>query len=324
MSKSVFDKVREKYLGVKSNRKKFFSHIKWLPDGRTIFRVLPKHELQELPFFVGGKHYLGKGKFPELCPAMCTAHKDVQLPCPIDEFVSDLWDSRDEENIALAKRIRGAQRFFWPVIIRKIIHADGRKEVPDSNVVTVLEVPEVVWTQMLGFFYQKSDVALDSPLDQMIDEDEIFDFTDPHNGRDITVSRGIGKGGRVEYTTSLDLENSRLAKTDAEIEEILSNNINLDEYIPSQCKSYAELEAVISGGTPVESVVEPEDDDDDDDEDNVPFNTTDDDDDDDELDQEDDDDEEPEPPKQEKKKKATNPALADLVRKQMNKRGAKD
>lgn len=329
---NVYQKMLEHYKKLKTRKTTTGSIIKWPVYGKMTLRVLPKHPDQKFPYFVGARHFnLPGSKWPEWCPAICTSHLDEQLPCPIDEFAADLSKSSSKEDKDLAKSLRATPRYYFNVVIRKIVHEDGKKEIPEQTPV-IIEVPETVWSEMVGFFYLNSDVNLESAEGQ-VDGDEILDYTDAYDGRDIILVKSHGKGNRVEYRTSLAVNPTPLG-TDDEINSFLEGQKNLDEFIPSLCKSYEDLRVALLGKdsdssadepedeeytprTSSRKVVEPEDEDDE-----IPFDS-----DGSDSPSEDEEDDEPVAPKPTPKKAAapspTSSALADLVKKQMSKRSMK-
>lgn len=303
MSKSIFDKIRERSFKDKQNhpnRKKFF-RTSYVPYGRLIGRVLPKHPDQELPFLVVGRHF-NVVKYPILCPTITTSAMDDQKPCPICEFVEQLQLSNEQDDKELAKNISVSVRYLWYFIIRKIIHPDGRVEIPEQEPV-LLELPPTAHNDLISKYYIKSDVSLDSPMDMEVDENQIFHFDDPDTGVDVIIKKT--NGTPVKYSVDLDPTTSALG-TPEEVVRWMESIKNLDEYVPAQLESYEKLESLIIGGGASH------DDEDPDDDDNAPLDA--------------DPEPEPEPVRAPAKAapaapKAKSGNLADLVQKNMKRRG---
>jgi hypothetical protein len=261
-----------------------------------------------------GKHYIaGKGYI--YCPTKCTAHLPEPLPCPICEFVDDLFKAGGEENRKLAFEIRSKERFAWNAVIRKTVDADGKVFKPERLETVVMELPKEAWDGVVSLYFLESEKG----LEEEFDEDEIFDFTDVKNGRDVIVEKYMD--GRWKYKAQAVANNSPLSKDEEEIERLLDGRVNLEEKIPELLKSYEELAETLSGPeaeTPDETIEEEVEEAAS--ETDPPFTPD---------EEEDEDDPEPEPEPEKPKRgrpakdvaKPGNSKLADMIRQQMSKRG---
>lgn len=266
MSKSIFDKIRERTYKDSKNRpkRKQFFRTTYVQYGRLIGRVVPKHPDQELPFLPVGRHY-NVAKYPILCPTLTTSHMDNQLPCPVCEFTDQLLESGEKEDLDMAKNISVSPRYLWYFIIRKLILQDGRVEVPEQEPV-VLELPPTAHNQLISKYFLKSNVSLDSPLEMEVDESQVFHFDDPDTGVDVIITKTSGTP--VKYGVELDPTGPSPLGTPEEVVHWMDQIENLDEYVPAQLESYKKLESLIIGssGDDEGDVPEPED--------NVPFEPT--------------------------------------------------
>ena len=107
-----FDKMKKKMSALNSrgegSNKKFF----WKPqDGEQTLRIVPDPDGD--PFREFWFHYNVGDEPGFLCPK-----KNHGDDCPVCEFVSKLYNTRDEEDRKLANQLRAKQRFFSPVVVR--------------------------------------------------------------------------------------------------------------------------------------------------------------------------------------------------------------
>ena len=267
MNQSVLQRIREQYMKDKAaapKRRDFFK-VTYVPYGKIIGRVLPKHPDQMLTYFPIGRHF-NLTKYPPLCPTLTTGILDTQEPCPVCELSTGLLNSNDKEEQELGRTLRVSPRYLWYFIIRKVIHKDGRVEVPPQDPV-ILELPPTAHNALLSKYFIKSTVGLDTPLDVEINEEEAFMFDDPDNGVDVIITKTDSTP--VKYTVDLDPSGPSPLGTEEDVVRWLEDIKNLDEYVPAQLESYQKLESLIVGGeSQGGGVSEPEDG-----EDNVPFDT---------------------------------------------------
>jgi len=92
----------------------------WKPkDGRNLIRILPIGGVlpsdweTPYPFIMSGVHYNVGLSMKEIvyCPRI--THNKA---CPICQFVWKLWNTKDENDIAIARRIKGANRVIANII----------------------------------------------------------------------------------------------------------------------------------------------------------------------------------------------------------------
>ncbi len=149
------EKMREKLGNLKGGGGK--KDIFWKPqDGTQVIRVLPTEDGD--PFKSFFFHY-GVNAGGLMCPKA-----NFGEHCAICEFVSKLFNEKDEESREMAKKLMKKQRFFSPVLVRGD-EAKGPR----------------VW----GYSKSVYEYFLKSSLDP-----EIGDFTDPTNGVDCEIEYG--------------------------------------------------------------------------------------------------------------------------------------
>ncbi len=241
MDKAVLEKIRKQYSGYRSGNQNKFDRLVWIREGKTFVRFLPKPEAQNLPYVVGGVHFSGVPR-PERCPRLCTSHLAKPLPCPICEFAAKLADSDDQTDKDLVKTLWPVRRFYWQALVRKSIGPDGRREVPDKKPM-VLELGIRLWEEIVGFYFSESEAVDLSD----VDPSDILEFDDPYEGHDVILKRWRTSQGAWMSKAELVIKSSPLDEDESEIQRILSEQVNLDEYVPSLCRSYDAIEALMSG-----------------------------------------------------------------------------
>ena len=182
----------------------------WRPeDGETTIRLLPTPDGD--PFKEYWFHYnLGKN------PGFLSPKKNFGEECPLDSFVRQLYKEGSDESIKMAKDLSARQRFFSPVLVR------GEE---DQGV------------RLWGF----SKTTYESLLNIVLDP-EYGDITDPHTGTDLRLEYGK-KAGQMYPTTDIRpfRKASKLAKTDEEIDTLLSSMPVFEEVFPETTTEAAQL-----------------------------------------------------------------------------------
>lgn len=105
-------KMKQKLREVQNNEKGGGGNSKfWRPqDGLQTIRILPTEDGD--PFKTFFFHY-NVGKAGVLCPK-----RNFGDDCPICNFATSLYQSRDEDSMKAAKSLFARQRFFSPVVVR--------------------------------------------------------------------------------------------------------------------------------------------------------------------------------------------------------------
>ena len=169
----------------------------WKPSvGKQVIRVVPSKFNKEFPF-TEMKFYYGIGKKVMASPTNW-GDKD-----PIVEYVKLLRDSSDRENWRLAKKLEAKTRTFAPVVIRGE-EAEGVK------------------------LWQFGKEVYDAFLNMAYDE-EIGDYTDIVNGRDIKLTTVGPESTGTPYnktTIGPSLKTSPLSDNQDTVAELLDNQVD--------------------------------------------------------------------------------------------------
>ena len=169
----------------------------WKPSvGKQVIRVVPSKFNKEFPF-TEMKFYYGIGKKVMASPTNW-GEKD-----PIVEYVKLLRDSSDRDNWRLAKKLEAKTRTFAPVVIRGE-EAEGVK------------------------LWQFGKEVYDAFLNMAYDE-EIGDYTDIVNGRDIKLTTVGPESTGTPYnktTIGPSLKTSPLSDNQDTVAELLDNQVD--------------------------------------------------------------------------------------------------
>ena len=167
----------------------------WKPSvGKQLIRVVPSKYNKSNPF-TEMKFYYGIGSKRVMASPANWGDKD-----PIVEFAKQLRNSNDKENWRLAKKLDAKVRTFLPIIIRG----------EESEGVKLWQFGKEVYQEFLN----------------MAADDEIGDFTDIAQGRDIKLSTvGPESTGTPYNKTSIgpSLKLTALADTEDAIKSLLEN-----------------------------------------------------------------------------------------------------
>lgn len=158
--------------------------------------------------------YLSKDKGAIISPAT------FDEPCPFMEKYQELKNSGDDDDAELAKALAPRRRY----IVGGTLYKDEKgKEIDTDNVCKPILIP--------GSVYQ--DI-----IDLYLDEDDWGDMTDPDEGYDIKITR-TGKGkNNTTYTVTACPGHKALP-------EKYAHEMDLEEIIKGQMKSYDELEDIL-------------------------------------------------------------------------------
>ena len=165
-----FDKMKQKYSALNSrengSNKKFF----WKPqDGEQTLRIVPDPDGD--PFREFWFHYNVGDEPGFLCPK-----KNHGDDCPVCEFTSKLYNTRDEEDRKLANQLRAKQRFFSPVVVRS----------EEGEGVRLWGYSKTVYERLLN----------------LVLNPDYGDITDPETGTDLVIEYGK-KAGQMFPSTDV-------------------------------------------------------------------------------------------------------------------------
>lgn len=178
-------------------------------DGVTRFRIKNPGDDAELAIEVT-QFYLGGDMGGVLSPAT------FDEPCPFMEKYLELKDSKDEDDIELAKKLSPKRKFVLAIVGYK---DEKGKEIDPDRVDKLCMVPRTAYQDIIDLF---------------LDEDEWGDMTDPIDGYDIKLTRsGSGKND-TSYTVS-PCQKKKLDKK-------YTKPVDLEAMVRKQIPSYEELE----------------------------------------------------------------------------------
>lgn len=183
-------------------------------EGETRIRLLPPYDrTSPMPMKRMGYHDVYGDRI--LCPK-----ETNNEPCPICSKVHQLYKSKREEDLALAKQLRAVHRFYFNIIVRG---QEGKG------------------VQKFG-----CGSKLTGKIINIITNELQKDITDPAHGHDIMIVKTI-RGDFPDYSTSYAIfQESRLGGTEqffAMEQEWLDKRFDLDkEFI---CKSFDEIRDII-------------------------------------------------------------------------------
>ena len=184
-----------------SNKPEYVSLKKFKPSiGKQTIRVVPFKYNKDYPFTEMQFHY-GIGKFKVIASPLNWDEKD-----PIAEFAKQLRGTNDKENWSLAKKLDPKTRVFVPVIVR------GQEE----EGVQMWEFGKMVYESFLN----------------LAADEEVGDFTDIVNGRDIKlVTTGPDTNGTQYNKTTLSpsMKQTPLSTDKNQVEEWLEDQQNPKE-----------------------------------------------------------------------------------------------
>lgn len=152
-------------------QKKDFSQTIWRPAvGKHSIRVIPSAYTKQNPFREVFVHY-GIGANKMMVSPTTFGEKD-----PIVEFAQGLRKTSEKDNWSLAKKLEPKLRVFVPVIVRG----------EEDKGVRLWEFGKQVYMDLLS----------------LIEDEDVGDYTDPIQGRDITVETSGKETTGLMYNTS--------------------------------------------------------------------------------------------------------------------------
>jgi hypothetical protein len=199
--------IQSKSTGKGGNNQK---SVFWKPSvGKQVIRVVPNKYNKKNPFTELYFHY-GIGKNTMVSPSNW-GEKD-----PIIEFAKQLRGTSDKENWRLAKKLDPKMRVFVPIIVRG----------EESEGVRLWQFGKELYMDFLN----------------LADNEDVGDFTDVHEGRDITLTT-VGPevtGTSYNKTTIMPkVKITALADDKKTIEALLENQPNPKEVFKKY--SYEEM-----------------------------------------------------------------------------------
>jgi len=154
----------------RGGQKKDFSLTIWKPTvGKHSIRIVPSAYTRQNPFKEVFIHY-GIGNKMMVSPSTF-GEKD-----PIVEFAQGLRKSSEKDNWSLAKKLEPKLRVFVPVIVRG----------EEDKGVRLWEFGKQVYMDLLS----------------LVEDEDVGDYTDPIQGRDITVETSGKETTGLMYNTS--------------------------------------------------------------------------------------------------------------------------
>ena len=187
-------KSRLNSLQTKSSPKGERKNIFWRPEpGKQIVRVVPNKFNKQNPF-TEAFFYYGIGQRVMISPT------NFGESDPIAEFAKQLRQTSDRDNWRLAKKLDAKMRIFAPVIVR------GQED----EGVKLWQFGKEVYQEFLN----------------LAADEEIGDFTDIAQGRDIKLSTvGPESTGTPYNKTSIgpSLKQTQLADTEDAVKQLLEN-----------------------------------------------------------------------------------------------------
>lgn len=187
----------------------------WKPaKGTQSVRILPLKENLDNPFIELWWHW-GIGKENVLCLG-----KNFGEKCPVCEFATTLWNSEDQEDKEVAKKMFANIRFYVPIAVRGL-EADGPR----------------YWGIAQGVYDQ---------LTSALDDENCGDYTDIETGRDIDVTFRTKEETKTLYgkvTAAVSFSTTPLFGEAAVVEKLLNEQKSIFELYPR--KTYDEAAAIV-------------------------------------------------------------------------------
>lgn len=160
--------------------------------------------------------------------------KTIDQPCPILEKYEELKDSKDEDDVELAGKLRPKVKFVIPVIVKK---DKAGKEVDKQMGVKLMMIPKGVYQSIIDLFL----------------EPEQGDFTDPKTGYDLKVTR-TGSG-------QFDTEYSVVPCKQNLLPKEYNKTYNIEELLTKEIPSYESAQEALNKFLGVDNEDEDEDED---------------------------------------------------------------
>ncbi len=199
--KQKLDTIQKSSENNGNNKTEYVQLKKFKPSvGKQTIRVVPYKYNKEYPF-IEMQMYYNIGKFKALASPLNWDEKD-----PIFEFAKQLRGTNDKENWRLAKKLDPKVRIFAPVIVR------GQ----ESEGVQMWEFGKKVYEAFLN----------------LAADEEVGDFTDIMNGRDIKLVTTSPEQNKTKYnltSISPSMKQTPLSNDKDLVETWLENQQNPKE-----------------------------------------------------------------------------------------------
>lgn len=205
MAKSRLEKIKEK---LKTTDLGGGGTDFWKPKpGANIIRIFPEVGEMEVFWQDIGQHFVKQGSNWKtwVCPNYV-----AEEPCPICEFVKELYASGDPDDKELASNLRVSKSFSMNVLDRK--EPEKGPQIFNAGV--------MIFRQLVAM--------INDPEYSYEDEDgeEYLLLTDPDEGLDIKITRE-GSGRQTKYIVSARRKLSPLADDYDKIDELLDQAVDL-------------------------------------------------------------------------------------------------
>ena len=189
---SSFEQKKGNYQ--KSDRVNHF----WKPSvGKQVIRIVPNKFNKNNPF-TELRFYYGIGDKNVMISPTNFGGDD-----PIYEFVKELYKTNNRDNWALAKQLKAKNRYFAPVLVRG----------EEDQGVKLWQFGTLVYKELLS-------IAMD---------EEIGDYTDVYEGRDITVETVGPEVTGTRYNKSsvrVKIKQTPISEDKAKVEKYLDEQVN--------------------------------------------------------------------------------------------------
>lgn len=179
------------------------------PD-RSVIRILPAGDTNENFFSETSLHRIGMQNIH--CP------KFKGDPCPVCQYISELWNTKDQENIDRARQIKARKRYYFNVIVRERVITDEKtgKDVVEKD------AGPLIFSCGVKLF--------EKFLKTILDDEEYGDITDLRNGWDFRIIKEI-KDGYPNYDDSKPKRDPSPAGTKEQMAQWMGELHNLSELI---------------------------------------------------------------------------------------------
>lgn len=207
---SLRERLKKQREDMKSSREG--GKVLYLKEGTTRVRILPIDD-EELGFEVA-YFYLNE-KLKGIYSAS-TFDED----CPALEAYQELKNSKDDDELELAKKLSPKKAYVIPVLV----YADDKgKSIDPDKSGKLMKIPAGVYQSIIDLY---------------LDEDEWGDMTDPKNGYDIKIIR-TGKGKNDTEYSVVACKNTPLDK------EYAKKKVDLSKMVRELIEPYDEVKAKI-------------------------------------------------------------------------------
>ena len=201
MNKQKMAELLNRLNGNSSSPKIDYDSIFWKPSfGEHEFRIVPSAYDADNPFKEVRMHYgiakSSKGKYYGMASLSNFGQKD-----PIEQFAYKLFDSTDEEDRQLAKKLLPRSRYYVPVIVR----GEESKGVR-------------LWAFGITVFKEFVELAND---------EDIEDYTHPMTGYDFKLTKKQGAKSYPESNVRIKLKSSPLSNNPEDVQNWLTNQPNI-------------------------------------------------------------------------------------------------